>query len=64
MYNLINIHYFLLLATVFNGSDMIYEIRRRKPKPTLLPTQGIFNINAIAMTTIRTPVPKVTYHAL
>ena len=24
--------------------DMMYEIRRRKPEPTLLPTQGIFNL--------------------
>ena len=35
------------IATLFQlyyGSDMIYEMRRRQPKPTLLPTQGIFNI--------------------
>ena len=33
-------------ATVFqlyHGSDMMYE-RRRKPDPTLLPTEGIFNL--------------------
>ena len=23
---------------------MIYEMRRRKPEPTLFPTQGIFNV--------------------
>ena len=25
-----------------HGSDMMYEMRRRKPGPTLLPTQGFF----------------------
>ena len=35
------------LTTVFqlyHGSDMMYESRRRKSKPTLLLTQGIFNL--------------------
>ena len=34
------------IATVFQlyyGSDLMYEMRRRKPKPTLLSTQRIFN---------------------
>ena len=38
---------FYAKATVFqlyHGSDMIYEMRRRKPEPTLLPTQGFFNL--------------------
>ena len=73
---------------------MMYEMRRRKPEPTLLPTQGIFTIphhigmvweelafgdtvsytqwgngvnaqlNVIAITGVRTPVPRVTYPAL
>ena len=36
---------FYAIAAVFQlhlGSDMMHEIRRRKPKPTLWPTQGIF----------------------
>ena len=36
---------FYVIATVFqlyHGSDMIYEMRRRKPEWTLLPTQEIF----------------------
>ena len=35
------------IATVFqlyNGSDMMYEMRRRKLEPTLLPTQEILNL--------------------
>ena len=35
------------IATVFqlyHGSDMMYAMRKRKPEPTLLPTQGIFNV--------------------
>ena len=35
------------ITTVFqlyHGDDMMYEMRRRKPKPTSLPTQGIFNL--------------------
>ena len=38
---------FYAVATVFQfylGNDMMYEMRRRKPKPTLLQTQGIFNL--------------------
>ena len=34
---------FYALARVFqlyHGGDMIYEMKRRKPEPTLLPTQG------------------------
>ena len=36
-----------VMATVlqlYRGSDMMYEVKNRKPKPTLLPTQGIFNL--------------------
>ena len=66
---------------------MMCEMRRRKPKLTLLPTQGIFNVphhigmvcnklafddalhgkwlsaqlDAIAVTRIRSPVPRVTF---
>ena len=29
---------------LYNGSDMMYEMRRRKLKPILLLTQGIFNL--------------------
>ena len=38
---------FYAIATVFrlyHGGDMIYEMRRRKPEPTLILTQGIFNL--------------------
>ena len=38
---------FYAIATVFQlylGSDMIHEMRKRKPQPILLPTQRIFNI--------------------
>ena len=38
---------FYAIATVLRlylGSDMIYGLRRRKPKPTLLLTQRIFNL--------------------
>ena len=27
-----------------HGDDMMYDMRRRKPDPTLLPTEGIFNL--------------------
>ena len=35
------------IATVFllyHGNDMIHELRRRKPEPTILSMQGIFNL--------------------
>ena len=33
---------------------MMYEMKRRKPEPTLLPTQGIFNLaHHIGMVPIR-----------
>ena len=35
------------VATVFqvyHGSDMMYEMKRRRPEPTLLLTEGIFNL--------------------
>ena len=38
---------FYAIATVFqlhHGGDMMYEMRRRKPVPTVLLTQGIFNL--------------------
>ena len=28
---------------LYHSSDMMYELRRREPEPTLLPTQGILN---------------------
>ena len=38
---------FCTIAKVFQiylGSDMMYEMKRRKPEPTLLPIQGTFNL--------------------
>ena len=38
---------FYAIATLFQlylGSAQMYEMSRRKPKPTLLLTQGIFNL--------------------
>ena len=38
----------LAIATVLQlylGGDMMYEIRMRKPEPTVLPTEGIFNLS-------------------
>ena len=38
---------FYTIATVFelnHGGDRMYEMRRGKPQPTLLLTQGIFNL--------------------
>ena len=38
---------FYAIATVFqiyHGGDMMYEMRKGKPDPTLLLTQGIFNL--------------------
>ena len=38
---------FYAIATIFqlyHGVDMMYEMRRREPEPTLLPTQGIFSL--------------------
>ena len=38
---------FYTIVTLFqlhHGDDMMYEMRRRKPEPTLLPIQGIFNL--------------------
>ena len=38
---------FYAIATVFQlyyGSYMMYEMRRGKPRPTLLPTQGIYKL--------------------
>ena len=35
------------IATIFQlyiGSDMMYKMRRRKPEPTPLATQGHFNL--------------------
>ena len=31
-----------IVFQLYHGSDMMYEMTRRKPKPTLLPTRGIF----------------------
>ena len=28
---------------LYHGNDMMYEMRRRKPEPTILLTPGIFN---------------------
>ena len=39
--------FFFTIATVFqlyHGDARLYEMRRRKADPTLLPTQGIFNL--------------------
>ena len=41
---------FYIIATVFQldlylGGDLMYEMRRRKHEPTLVPTQGIFNFS-------------------
>ena len=36
-----------VIATVFqlyHGGVIMFEMRRRKPKPTFLPTQGLFNL--------------------
>ena len=70
------------IATVFqlyHGSNMSYEMRRRKPEPTLLTTQGIFNLphhigvvweelafdDAVSYTHgICTPVSRVTNWAI
>ena len=38
---------FYAISTVFqiyHGGDMMYEMRRRKPKPALLPTQLFVNL--------------------
>ena len=38
---------FYVITTVFQlyqGGDMMYEMRRRKSETTLLPIQGIFNL--------------------
>ena len=35
---------FYAMATVYHDGDMMHEMRRRKSEPTLLPTQGIFNL--------------------
>ena len=38
---------FYAIATLFQlyqGGDMMDEMRRKKPEPTLLPAQGIFNL--------------------
>ena len=29
---------------LYHGGDIMYEMRRIKPEPTLLPAQGIFNL--------------------
>ena len=39
---------FCAIATVFqlyHGSNMMYEMRRRNPEPTLLPAHCIFNLS-------------------
>ena len=33
------------LFQLYHDSDMMYEMRRTNPEPTLLPTQGIFNLS-------------------
>ena len=35
---------FYTIATVFHAGDMMYEMRKRKPEPTFVPIQGIFNL--------------------
>ena len=38
---------FYAIATLFqlyHGGDMMNEMRKRKPEPTILTTQGIFNL--------------------
>ena len=60
-YHLTKVCLFLVVSyhtKLYYGSDMIYEMRRRKPYPTLLPTQGIFNLQHHIM--ILTPFPRVT----
>ena len=39
------LHHSNSIFVIYHGGDMIkkYEMRRRKPEPTLLPTEGIFN---------------------
>ena len=32
------------LFLLYYGGDRMYEVRRRKSEPTILPTQGIFNL--------------------
>ena len=32
------------LFQLYHGGYLMYEMRRRKPEPTCLPTQGIFNL--------------------
>ena len=34
-----------ILFQLYHGDDMMYEVRRRKFEPTILPTQGIFNLS-------------------
>ena len=44
---LICLFVFYAIPTVFqlyHSDDMMYKIRRRKPEPTLLLTQGFFNL--------------------
>ena len=39
--------FFYTTATLFQlypGGDMLYKMKRRKPEPTLLSTEGIFNL--------------------
>ena len=33
-----------MVFSLYQGDNMMYEMRWRKPKPTLLPMQAIFNL--------------------
>ena len=34
----------VIVFQLYHGGDMMHEMRRRKPEPTLIPTQGTFNV--------------------
>ena len=58
---------------LYHGGDMMYEMRKLKPEPTLLPTQGNFNLphhigmafdDPVGYTQHGNGVPRVTYPML
>ena len=38
------LHNSITVFQLYHGGDMMHEMRRRNPEPTLLPTREIFNV--------------------
>ena len=41
---LVMFHAIAIIVQLHLGGDMMYDMKRRKPETTLLPTEGVFNL--------------------